>query len=55
MINNKNYPYTLTPIDQESAHFICDFLGLDQPYLLEDIPSLLQSLPAIVLDKINRR
>jgi len=46
--NNKRYKYTITPINKEEAHFRCDAAGVDQEFLVEDIPALLIDLPHLI-------
>lgn len=46
--NNKRYKYTIKPIGKKWAHFKCDGAGINQRFLVEDIPALLTDLPHLI-------
>ncbi len=47
--NNKRYKYTIKPIDKKWAHFKCKAAGIDQEFLVEDIPALLTDLQNLIV------
>ena len=50
-LNNKRYKYTIRPIDKKWVHFKCEAAGIDQEFLVEDIPALLTDLPDLIISE----
>lgn len=48
-INNRKYHYTLKNIDGKSTVVKCDAAKIDQEFLNEDVPTLLNDLPDLIL------
>lgn len=50
-VKNKKHQYTIKPIDKESVYFDCKAAGISQRFHIEDIPTLLIDLPAIIISE----
>jgi len=48
-LNNKKYFYTLKDTDGKTTFVKCDAAGVDQKFLNEDVPALLNDLPNLIL------
>ncbi len=49
LLGNKRYNYTLVPASKETTHVVCKSANLDQEFLNEDVPALLNDLPNLIL------
>lgn len=52
-VNNKRYEYSIKPIDKETVYVKCPGARMDQRFLVEDIPELLEHLPEMIIDTQN--
>jgi len=52
LVQNKKYAYFISSQKGDIVHFICEGALIDQEYMAEDIPSLLENLPDMILDEI---
>jgi uncharacterized protein (DUF1778 family) len=48
-INNKKYTYELSPASKETSHVICEAANINQEFLNEDVPELLNDLANLIL------
>ncbi len=48
-VNNKKYAYELIPTSKETVQVICEAANINQEFLNEDIPELLNDLPNLIL------
>lgn len=48
-VNNKQYVYTIKPIDKKVVFFKCHAARISQEFLVEDIPALIIDLPELIL------
>ncbi len=48
-LNGKKYTYTLKPSSKEATHITCDAAKIDQEFLNEDVPELLNDLGNLIL------
>ena len=48
-VENKKYPYSITPVDPHTSTIVCNDANIDQDFLNEDIISLLRDLPSLIL------
>ena len=48
-IKNKRYMYTLNPKKDGVTHVVCESANINQDFLNEDIPALLQDLPNLII------
>lgn len=47
VLGRTRYEYTLEKVDDQVIHFKCEKLGMDEDFLLEDLPNLIMDLPNI--------
>jgi uncharacterized protein (DUF1778 family) len=48
-INNKKHTYALRPASKETTRVICEAANIDQEFLNEDVPELLNDLANLIL------
>lgn len=53
LVQHKKYPYFIASQDDGNVYFKCEGALLDQLYEAEDIPQLLENLPAMILDELQ--
>ena len=49
IISNKKYTYALKPASKETTHVKCEAAKIDQEFLNEDVPELLNDLANLIL------
>ncbi len=49
LVKNKKYAYFITPVDKEVCHIFCEAAKIDQNYLIEDLPLLIEDLPNLII------
>lgn len=53
VVNNKKYTYSLCPTSDEVTHVSCEAAKIDQEFLNEDVPELLNDLANLILAEKN--
>jgi len=54
-IAKKTYEYEITPKKNGVSHFVCAAAGIDQDFLNEDIPRLLNDLPELIKNEQTQK
>lgn len=49
VVNNKKHSYSLNPASKESTQVICEAANINQEFLNEDIPELLNDLANLII------
>ncbi len=52
-VNNKRYGYSIKPLNKETVYVKCPGARMDQRFLVEDIPDLLEHLPEMIIATQN--